>query len=406
MSEKKRRERPAFNKDIAEAITKHYENVKTKRPMAYALMSPNPLIEVAYAAGIQPAFPENYACICAARHVSSGYCEKAETYAYSPDICSYCRNYLGYMKSTIEDAPMGGIGKPDLLLMTSCACTHYFKWWDLIHQQSNIPLIFVNTPRVMNPEAEPDFYTDFAIRELEQAIEEIEKVLKIKVSDEKLTEVVRLSDELVYYWQGVLELQKTVPCPLNLIDLSNALFVLIVLAGTEEGTDLMRRVYNETKQRVEEGKGILSKDEEKHRLLWLNIPFWYKLGIFGYFEDRGCVFPFSDYMQYIWGTTRMDASNPMRSLARKALEGELNTSVDDQINKLLRDIKEYNIDGVIAHSNRSCRILSVGILDALEIIRREADIPTLVLDADHTDERVYSEAEIMNRINTFLEMLG
>jgi benzoyl-CoA reductase/2-hydroxyglutaryl-CoA dehydratase subunit BcrC/BadD/HgdB len=217
---------------------------------------------------------------------------------------------------------------------------------------------------------------------------------------------VKLSGEVVDYWQKLLELQKAVPCPMDLSDLTNALFVLIVFVGTQEGVDLMKKIYDETRQRVAEGKGILSKEEEKHRLLWINIPFWYKLGIFGYFEDRGCVFPFSDYTQYIWGTTRMDGSRPLESLARKALGGELNTSVDNQIGKLLKDIKAYHVDGVIAHSNRSCRVLSVGILDAVRIIREELNIPTVVLDCDHTDERVYSDATIMNGIDAFLEMLG
>jgi benzoyl-CoA reductase/2-hydroxyglutaryl-CoA dehydratase subunit BcrC/BadD/HgdB len=149
----------------------------------------------------------------------------------------------------------------------------------------------------------------------------------------------------------------------------------------------------------------LAKGEEKHRLLWINIPFWYKLGIFGFFEDRGCVFPFSDYTQYIWGTTRMDGSKPLESLAGKALSGELNMSLDAQIDKLLQDITAYHVDGVIAHSNRSCRVLSVGIPDAVQIIRDELNIPALVLDCDHTDERVYSDNVIMQRIDAFLEML-
>jgi len=406
MAEKKRRERPAFNTDIAAAIGKHYKDVQANKPMAYALMSPNPLVEVAYAAGIQPAFPENYACTCAARHVSGGYCETAEAYNYAPDVCSYCRNHLGYIYGSGESPPMGGIGEPDLLLLTSCACTHYFKWWDALHEIYGKPLIFVNTPRVMEPQSEPVFYMGYAMREIEQAIADINKVMGVKITNDKLSQAVRLSGEVVDYWQKILELNKAVPCPMDLTDLSNALFVLIVLVGTQEGVDLMKKVYDETKQRVAEGKGVLSKEEEKHRLLWINIPFWYKLGMFGRFEDRGCVFPFSDYTQYIWGTTRMDSSKPIESLARKALEGELNTSVDNQIDKLLKDIKEYRVDGVIAHSNRSCRILSVGVLDAVRIIRETLDIPTLVLDCDHTDERVYSDADIMNRIDGFLEMLG
>ena len=51
-------------------------------------------------------------------------------------------------------------------------------------------------------------------------------------------------------------------------------------------------------------------------------------------------------------------------------------------------------------------VFSVGALDAVEAIREELKIPALILDGDHSDERVYSEAEIMSRIDTFLEMLG
>ena len=405
MAEKKRRERPAFNRDIAEAMGKHYKDVLTNKPVAYALMSSNPLIEVAYAAGIQPAFPENYACICAAKHASGEYCETAEAHKYSPDVCSYCRNHLGYLYDSGESPPMGGIGEPDLLLMASSACTHYFKWWDSLHEIYDKPLVFVNTPRLMEPKSMPDYYVDYAIRELEQAIADIEKITGVKITNEKLSQAVKLSGEATEYWQKLLELQKAVPCPMDLSDLGNALFVLVVLAGTREGASLMKKIYDETKQLVAEGKGILSKEEEKHRLLWINIPFWYKLGIFGYFEDRGCVFPFSDYTQYIWGTTRMDGSEPLESLARKALGGELNSSLDDHIDKLLEDIDAYRIDGVIAHSNRSCRVLSVGVLDAVRIIREELNIPTLLLDCDHTDERVYSDTAIMHRIDAFLEML-
>jgi len=406
MADKKKRERPAFNRDIAIAMSKHYKDIQKSKPMAYALMSSNPLIEVAYAAGIQPAFPENYACVCAARHASEGYCETAEAHNFAPDICSYCRNNLGYIYGPGESPPMGGIGEPDLLLLTSSACTHYFKWWDALHEIYDKPLIYVNTPRVMEPQSVPDYYMDYAVREIEGAIADIEKIAGVRITNGRLSQAVKLSGEVVDYWQKLLELQKAVPCPMDLSDLTNALFVLIVLVGTQEGVDLMKRIYDETRQRVAEGKGILSKEEEKHRLVWINIPFWYKLGIFGYFEDRGCVFPFSDYTQYIWGTTRMDGSKPLESLARKALGGELNTSVDDQIGKLLKDIKDYHVDGVIAHSNRSCRVLSVGVLDAVRIIREELNIPTVVLDCDHTDERVYSDATIMNGIDAFLEMLG
>ena len=402
----KKRERPAFNRDIAAAMKKHYSDTRSRSPLAHTLMSSNPLIEVAYAAGIQPAFPENYACVCAARHASPAYCATAEAHHYTQDLCSYCRNNLGYTYLDDEEPVNGGIGDPDLFLMTSSACSHYFKWWDTLREIHQKPLVFVNTPRVMDPSNRPDFYVDFAKQEIRGAIQEIETILNISIPQHKLAHAVSQSDKTVLYWQKLLELQKCIPAPLGLSDLSNALFVLIVLAGTREGADLMEKVYHETLRRAEEGKGILDRKEENHRLLWLNIPFWYNLKILGYFENRGCTFPMSDYCQYIWGVTRMDSEDPLEGLARKALEGELNTSLDDHIDMLIRDIQAYHIDGVVAHSNRSCRVLSVGLLDAAKIIREKLNIPVLILDGDHADERVYSEAETMMRIDTFLEMLG
>ena len=404
--ENKKRERPAFNRDIVAAMKKHYSHTRSRTPLAHTLMSSNPLIEVAYAAGIQPAFPENYACVCAARHASATYCSNAESHHYTQDLCSYCRNNLGYTHSDDKEPVNGGIGDPDLFLMTSSACSHYFKWWDTLREIHQKPLVFVNTPRVMEPSNRPDFYVEFAKQEITAAIGEIESILNISIPRDKLARAVYQSDRTVSYWQKILELQKSVPAPLGLSDLGNTLFVLIVLAGTEEGADLMEKIYQETSRRAAEGMGILDRNEEKHRLMWLNIPFWYNLKILGYFEDRGCAFPMSDYCQYIWGTTRMDSENPIEGLARKALEGELNTSLDDHIHLLIRDIQAYHIDGVVAHSNRSCRVLSVGLLDATRIIREELGIPVLLLDGDHADERVYAEAEIMTRIDTFLEMLG
>jgi benzoyl-CoA reductase/2-hydroxyglutaryl-CoA dehydratase subunit BcrC/BadD/HgdB len=406
MTEKKRRERPAFNKIISSAIAKHYKDIQTNRPMGYALMAPNPLVEIAYAAGIQPAFPENYAAVSAVKHLSKTYCETAEAHSYAPDLCSYCRNNLGYVYDSKENPPLGGIGMPDLLLLTSSACTHYFKWWDTLHEVYKIPLIFINTPRLMEPTSMPDYYLDYAIKEIEEAIRRIEAITGVKITHEKLSQAVALSGEVVETWQKFLELQKAVPCPVNLTDVSNALFVLIALVGTQEAVDVIKAVYHESEQRVAEGIGVLTKGEEKHRLMWINIPFWFNLGLFGYFEQRGCVFPLSDYTQYIWGTTKMDGAEPLESLARKALGGELNSSLDDQIEKMLRDIKAYRIDGIIAHSNRSCRVLSVGIPDVAAIIQKELGLPVLILDGDHTDERAYSDANIMNRIDAFLEILG
>ena len=97
------------NKSISTAIGKHYQDTRTRKPLAWTLMSPNPLIEISYAVGSQPVFPENYAAACASRHVSGKHCELAEAHDYLSDVCSYCRNCFGYIFSQDEDPPHGGL---------------------------------------------------------------------------------------------------------------------------------------------------------------------------------------------------------------------------------------------------------------------------------------------------------
>jgi benzoyl-CoA reductase/2-hydroxyglutaryl-CoA dehydratase subunit BcrC/BadD/HgdB len=41
-----------------------------------------------------------------------------------------------------------------------------------------------------------------------------------------------------------------------------------------------------------------------------------------------------------------------------------------------------------------------------KVLRDEYGIPSVVLEADHTDDRVYSEAEVTARLDAFMEVLG
>ena len=83
--------------------------------------------------------------------------------------------------------------------MTSSACSHYFKWWDTLREIHQKPLVFVNTPRVMDSSNRPDFYVDFAEQEIRGAIQEIETILNISIPQHKPAHAVYQSDKTVLY---------------------------------------------------------------------------------------------------------------------------------------------------------------------------------------------------------------
>ena len=71
----------------------------------------------------------------------------------------------------------------------------------------------------------------------------------------------------------------------------------------------------------------------------------------------------------------------------------------------LEVIEKYGADGLVMHSNRSCKPYSLGQYDIQRIVREKRGIPTLVIEADMVDPRSFSEAQIQTRIDAFLEMI-
>jgi len=83
----------------------------------------------------------------------------------------------------------------------------------------------------------------------------------------------------------------------------------------------------------------------------------------------------------------------------------LNTGTDLMAENILRMVKRYDADGVVFHSNRSCKPYSLGQYDIQRIVQQKAGIPTLMIEADMVDERSFSESQIETRIDAFIEML-
>jgi len=84
----------------------------------------------------------------------------------------------------------------------------------------------------------------------------------------------------------------------------------------------------------------------------------------------------------------------------------LNTDIDLRIEKFLEGIKDYQTDGAILFSNRSCKSWSAPQLVTAEILNKQFNVPYLMFEADMADPRQYAEAQIKNRIDAFLEMLS
>ena len=183
------------------------------------------------------------------------------------------------------------------------------------------------------------------------------------------------------------------------------MFVMVTRQGTQTAVDYLARVRDELKGAVGSGTSA-SFEDEKIRLFWDNIPLWYNMGLFNYFREDGRA-SWWPKLTPPHGLLRLDADNPMEALAIKTLTSYplvSCVSIKKRKEMVLKACREYAIDGAILHRNRSCVPITLGQMDIKRELEQEG-IPSLIIDADHMDDRNFSTAQFQTRADAFMEML-
>ena len=93
-------------------------------------------------------------------------------------------------------------------------------------------------------------------------------------------------------------------------------------------------------------------------------------------------------------------------MARAYLHPILNRGTGHKLQVIRKMVGEYSADGVLLHSDRSCKPYSIGQIDQQLKLAEELGKPALLLEADHNDSRAFSEEQAETRLTAFLEVLG
>jgi benzoyl-CoA reductase/2-hydroxyglutaryl-CoA dehydratase subunit BcrC/BadD/HgdB len=83
----------------------------------------------------------------------------------------------------------------------------------------------------------------------------------------------------------------------------------------------------------------------------------------------------------------------------------LNIGIDQMVKQVVEMIDKYQADGLVMHSNRSCKPYSFGQYDIQKMIQQERGIPSLMIEADMVDDQYFAESQIDTRIDAFMEMI-
>lgn len=408
---KKRRKRhpsPHFNPPLKattrlkEIMTRHYglaRYAKGAHPVAW--VTSGAPVELLRPFGVYTVYPENHGALCGAVRMGPELCQVAEDHGYHPDLCSYARIDLGHMLS--GKTPVGRLPKPDFLLCSNNICQTVSHWYRVLAHELQVPLIFLDTPYNFGPINDAD--VAYMTRQLEDLVPQLERITRRSFDPDAFAKTIRIAKETSLTWGKVLGTLKARPAPMTIFDAFGHLAPVVSLRGLPVALEYYQLLLKELEERVERGVGALKR--ETKRLMWDNIAIWYKVRDYAeLFASRGMNFVTATYTNAWAETTHfMDETRPFESMAKTYGLAILNNHLEHRLTLMEELIRDFQVDGLVIHSAKSCKPYSVGQYDLKSLLLDRLGIPSVVIEADITDFRAFSEEQANTRLNAFFETL-
>jgi bcr-type benzoyl-CoA reductase subunit B len=387
---------------LKEIMTRHYflsRYAKGAKPVAW--VTSGAPVELLRAFDFYTIYPENHGALCGAQRLGPEYCGIAEGHGYHQDLCSYARIDLGHMLS--GKTPAGKLPRPDLLFASNNICQTVLYWYRVLAHHLNVPLLLFDTPYNFE-EIRPEDIR-YMVDQLNEMIPVLERVSGKPFREETFARVIHLAKEASLTWGLILETMRHRPAPMTIFDAFVHLAPIVSLRGLPVALEYYRILLAELQERI--GQGIGAIRHEQKRLMWDNIAIWYKVRDFSnLFAERGMNFVTATYTN-AWAETsaNMDVEKPFESMARTYAQVILNNNLNHRLALMERLIKDYKVDGLVIHSARSCKPYSVGQYDLKRILMDRLNVPSVVIEADITDFRAFSEEQTRTRLEAFFETL-
>ncbi len=401
-----------------EMLASHFDRLEQARetgePVVYTFV-PGNLTELIRSFGALPVLPEINALQSGMRKLSGDYVAEAERAGHSEDVCTYVKCDIGMLRGG-NMGPMGTrLPKPDLLLLSYTGCYTFMKWFELLREEYDCPVVFFHVPYQGDGVLEPE-HREYMLRQLrEQVIPALERATGRPYDEEKLRHHLTLSAQAEDDLVAVLQAGKLTPSPID--GYFGAVYyvgpMFSAFRGTQEGVDYYRALREEVEERAAAGLGPVTPDgplnEQRYRLVVEGPPNWTSFRDFWkMFSDEGAVVVASTYTK-VGGTYdfgfRHDPTDPLGTLADYCSGCYTNLNLPARIDMLVRYIHEYQADGFLINSVKSCNSFSAGQLVILREVERRTGIPGGFIESDLVDPRYFSAANIKNRLESYFQMI-
>lgn len=398
------------SQEIFGAIFAHYAGLKKAKeegtPIIWACgLAPR---EIFHAVDAPTVFAEHLPHILCFQGLGSHYMQIAEERGFSKDLCSTHRCFVGCgVAQEHEREPMWNqtYVAPDLIVTGNLPCMSESKAFLYLTDHYNCPYYFIDTPINTWGKEPPDYAIEYLAGQLRGALDFLGEQ-GFKVDWDRLKETVRLTKQAIVLWRKINDLKKSPPTVMSSMDGLITALLLIQALPPQQVVALFKKVLQEVKEKKEKKEGLV--EDEKVRLMFWGVPPLFNMQLLDSVEKYGAVFSTS-MLECITGgeydPSYIDPDKPLESIAYKTLIGIVNPITNNMIEYVVRDVKNFNIDGVVVVVKRSCGFLPGFGRQIKDAVYKETGKPTTIFDLEGMDQREYDDTTIRTNLDSFIETL-
>jgi benzoyl-CoA reductase/2-hydroxyglutaryl-CoA dehydratase subunit BcrC/BadD/HgdB len=365
-------------------------------------------VELLWTYRVFPLHPENAACAAGARLKSQEMIEYAESLGFSRDLCSYFKTDIGAFDKKLP-ITMGGIDKPAFCASTNTICDTHVKWFQTQARKMGVPYFGFDIPSFVSgsDETRMEEYVDYVVDQVYKFFDFMYDITGKKFNFQYFKKILIKSDRLAELWHEIYEYRKISPTPYSFQDTLASIFPMVLLPGLDTGIKFYEGILKDIKAMVARGEGDMPPGEEKYRILFEGIPFWYRIKFLYEMANYGVISVYEPYT-YSFGPrkrTDLPEAELVRELAKLMIHFPYNYNLETRIKYFEQIIDDYKLNGVILHENMSCRPSTVGMIELKNAIQRGRGIPVWLMSGDMNDPRAWSDEQMKTRLEAFVELM-
>jgi benzoyl-CoA reductase subunit B len=259
------------------------------------------------------------------------------------------------------------------------------------------------------PELE-DYQVKFLVKELKDFISFLEKLFKQKMDWAKLEELIDLAVKIHETTSNINEARKAIPGPMHATDFWSSMPPSLFFAGDMKvALKCYQDMLAEVQERVKNKESGINYPE-RYRLIFAELPPWHSLKFFDKLAEMGWNFVFESFGYHNPKPPDLSKySDPCEKLARLSRNFMFNVFPEAKAEGIQNPIVEtylkiargFKADGFFMHPLMSCRAASCSLRTVQHWEQEKLDIPSLWVEGDIIDKRVFNPQEVLARAEAF-----